>query len=62
MRGPRQLTLNIQVTANDIYATILGWLAPSARTSADIQLSSICPATEKARLVILETSYACLTL
>ncbi|ORY87410.1 HIT-like domain-containing protein [Leucosporidium creatinivorum] len=35
------------VLSNDIYSTLLGWYAPAARKSADIQISSICPATEK---------------
>lgn len=35
-----------QVTANDIYSTSLAWFAPG-RANADVQLSSICPATEK---------------
>ncbi|GAA6003012.1 hypothetical protein JCM10207_001944 [Rhodosporidiobolus poonsookiae] len=34
------------VTCNDIYSTSLAWFAPG-REIADIQLSSICPATEK---------------
>ncbi|KAL8292336.1 hypothetical protein RQP46_001802 [Phenoliferia psychrophenolica] len=34
------------VTSNDIYATILAWNAPGKETP-DVQLSSICPATEK---------------
>ncbi|CEQ42269.1 SPOSA6832_04088 [Sporobolomyces salmonicolor] len=34
------------VTCNDIYSTSLAWFAPG-RSNADIQLSSICPATEK---------------
>ncbi|KAI5477564.1 scavenger mRNA-decapping enzyme DcpS [Pseudohyphozyma bogoriensis] len=33
-------------TTNDIYGTFLGWYAPGKK-SADIQLSSICPATDK---------------
>lgn len=36
---------------NDIYSTILGWYAPTARQSADVQISGICPATEKVRLL-----------
>ncbi|GAA6048423.1 hypothetical protein JCM3770_003751 [Rhodotorula araucariae] len=34
------------VTTNDIYSTSLAWFAPG-RLTADVQLSSICPATEK---------------
>ncbi|BGO92097.1 hypothetical protein NBRC10512_000828 [Rhodotorula toruloides] len=34
------------VTSNDIYSTSLGWFAPG-RATADVQISSICPATEK---------------
>ncbi|BGP16946.1 hypothetical protein JCM10213_007391 [Rhodosporidiobolus nylandii] len=34
------------VTCNDIYSTSLAWFAPG-RSTADVQLSSICPATEK---------------
>ncbi|BGP40792.1 hypothetical protein JCM10449v2_004757 [Rhodotorula kratochvilovae] len=34
------------VTTNDIYSTSLAWFA-SGRSTADVQLSSICPATEK---------------
>ncbi|GAA5934726.1 uncharacterized protein JCM15063_003052 [Sporobolomyces koalae] len=33
-------------TCNDIYATSLAWFAPG-REHADVQLTSICPATEK---------------
>ncbi|GAA5832611.1 hypothetical protein JCM3766R1_004264 [Sporobolomyces carnicolor] len=33
-------------TCNDIYATSLAWFAPG-RSTADVQLTSICPATEK---------------
>ncbi|GJN91129.1 hypothetical protein Rhopal_004147-T1 [Rhodotorula paludigena] len=36
----------LYVTANDIYSTSLAWFAPG-RANADVQLSSICPATEK---------------
>ncbi|BGP25295.1 scavenger mRNA-decapping enzyme DcpS [Rhodotorula toruloides] len=34
------------VTCNDIYSTSLAWFAPG-RATADVQISSICPATEK---------------
>ncbi|GAA5844423.1 hypothetical protein JCM9279_006296 [Rhodotorula babjevae] len=34
------------VTTNDIYSTSLAWFAPG-RSTADVQLSSICPATDK---------------
>ncbi|GAA5896334.1 hypothetical protein JCM6882_000987 [Rhodosporidiobolus microsporus] len=34
------------VTCNDIYSTSLAWFAPG-RATPDVQLSSICPATEK---------------
>ncbi|GAA5967111.1 hypothetical protein JCM8115_000926 [Rhodotorula mucilaginosa] len=34
------------VTANDIYSTSLAWFA-AGRSTADVQISSICPATEK---------------
>ncbi|BGP56018.1 hypothetical protein JCM8202_005162 [Rhodotorula sphaerocarpa] len=34
------------VTANDIYSTSLAWFVPG-RSTADVQVSSICPATEK---------------
>ncbi|GAA5873385.1 hypothetical protein JCM3774_000769 [Rhodotorula dairenensis] len=34
------------VTANDIYSTSLAWFA-AGRSVADVQISSICPATEK---------------
>ncbi|GAA6059489.1 hypothetical protein JCM10212_002232 [Sporobolomyces blumeae] len=34
------------VTANDIYSTSLGWFAPG-RSHADVQISTICPATDK---------------
>ncbi|GAA5871289.1 hypothetical protein JCM16303_000706 [Sporobolomyces ruberrimus] len=33
-------------TCNDIYSTSLAWFAPG-RSIADVQLTSICPATEK---------------
>ncbi|GAA5952853.1 hypothetical protein JCM3765_002986 [Sporobolomyces pararoseus] len=33
-------------TCNDIYSTSLAWFAPG-RSKADVQLTSICPATEK---------------
>ncbi|GAA5977140.1 hypothetical protein JCM5350_003232 [Sporobolomyces pararoseus] len=33
-------------TCNDIYSTSLAWFAPG-RSNADVQLTSICPATEK---------------
>jgi hypothetical protein len=36
----------LQVTANDIYSTSLAWFA-AGRSTADVQISSICPATEK---------------
>ncbi|GAA5854071.1 hypothetical protein JCM8547_008214 [Rhodosporidiobolus lusitaniae] len=36
----------VTVTCNDIYSTSLAWFAPG-RSTADVQLSSICPATEK---------------
>lgn len=36
-----------QGTTNDSYSTILGWLSAGHRTTADMQVSSICPATEK---------------
>lgn len=32
-----------------MYSTLLGWYAPSATKSADVQISGICPATEKVR-------------
>jgi m7GpppX diphosphatase len=35
-----------QKTCNDIYSTSLAWFAPG-RSKADVQLTSICPATEK---------------
>ncbi|KAM0748509.1 scavenger mRNA decapping enzyme [Meredithblackwellia eburnea MCA 4105] len=35
------------VTANDIYSTSLGWFSNVGERAADVQLSSICPATEK---------------
>ncbi|GAA5826532.1 hypothetical protein JCM11251_002413 [Rhodosporidiobolus azoricus] len=34
------------VTCNDIYSTSLAWFA-EGRSTADVQLSAICPATEK---------------
>ncbi|GAA5923894.1 hypothetical protein JCM3775_005541 [Rhodotorula graminis] len=34
------------VTTNDVYSTSLAWFAPG-RSTADVQLSSICPATDK---------------
>ncbi|GAA5833787.1 hypothetical protein JCM5353_003316 [Sporobolomyces roseus] len=33
-------------TCNDIYSTSLAWFAPG-RSNADVQLTAICPATEK---------------
>ncbi|GAA5910478.1 uncharacterized protein JCM6883_003021 [Sporobolomyces salmoneus] len=33
-------------TSNDIYSTSLAWFAPG-RSTADVQITSICPATEK---------------
>lgn len=35
------------VTSNDIYSTILAWYAPGGKRGADLQFTSICPATEK---------------
>lgn len=40
------IPIGLQVTANDIYSTSLAWFAPG-RSTADVQISSICPATEK---------------
>lgn len=34
---------------NDVYSTLLAWYAPTATMSAHVQISGICPATEKVR-------------
>lgn len=52
-REQKQLTrCEGQVTANDIYSTSLAWFA-AGRSAPDVQISSICPATDKVKMPLM---------
>lgn len=40
--------LTSQVMSNDVFLTARGWLSPGEREGADLKLTAICPATDKA--------------